>query len=29
MSYEDSTVFVNLTKEDIQRTSTNDVAQVS
>jgi hypothetical protein len=28
ISYEDSTVFVSLTKEDIQQTSTNDVAQV-
>ena len=28
ISYEDSTVFVNLTKEDLQQTSTNDVAQV-
>jgi hypothetical protein len=28
ISYDDSTVFVNLTKEDIQQTSTNDVAQV-
>jgi len=28
ISYEDSTVFVSLTKKDIQQTSTNDVAQV-
>ena len=28
ISYEDSTVFVNLAKVDIQQTSTNDVAQV-
>jgi hypothetical protein len=28
ISYPDSTVFVNLTKEDIQQTSANDVAQV-
>jgi hypothetical protein len=28
ISYEDSTVFVKLTKEDIQQTTTNDVAQV-
>ena len=28
INYEDSVVFVNLTKQDIQQTSTNDVAQV-
>jgi hypothetical protein len=28
ISYDDSTVFVSLTKEDIQQTSTNDVVQV-
>lgn len=28
ISYEDSTVFVNLAKVDIQQTTTNDVAQV-
>jgi len=28
ISYEDSTVFVKLTKEDIRQTTTNDVAQV-
>jgi uncharacterized protein YrrD len=28
ISYDDATVFVSLTKEDIQQTSTNDVAQV-
>jgi hypothetical protein len=28
ISYDDSTVFVKLTKADIQQTSTNDVAQV-
>jgi hypothetical protein len=28
ISYDDSTVFVNLAKEDIQQTSSNDVAQV-
>jgi hypothetical protein len=27
ISYEDSTVFINLTKEDLQQTMSNDVAQ--